>query len=88
MKEIAQTLLILGGFVGLFLAIPAAVLTWFIQRSSAGHLTGNERVAVYSPIICCAAIMIGLAWRRLQNRTSPQRSPGKLTEDGGDSGAS
>ena len=85
MKEIAQTFLILGGGLGLLAAIPAAIYGWIMHRGFGGDLTSNDRLMLFSPFICAAALAVGLLWRRVQAKKTPSRGF-KLTEDSGASG--
>lgn len=77
MKELAQTFLILGGGLGLFIAVPAAIYGWFARGSGPDTST-----LVYSPLVCLVALVTGLVWRKRQTRKAPRTAP-KLTEDGG-----
>ncbi len=85
MKEIAQTLLILGGGLGLFAAAPAAIYGWTLHRGFSGESTGNDLLLLYSPLICIAAITLGIAWRRFERKAVP-KGQRKLTGDTGSSG--
>jgi hypothetical protein len=82
MKEIAQAFLILGGGLGLIGSIPVAIYGWHLQRGFGGDLSRKDLLVLFSPLICLAAITIGLAWRKSQIKKS-RRTRFKLTEDGG-----
>jgi hypothetical protein len=78
MKEIAQTFLILGGGLGFFFAVPAAIYGWLL-RGSGGS---DTRYLIYIPFICVSAVVAGLVWRKLQSNTNPN-SHSRLPEAGG-----
>ncbi len=82
MKEFAQTILILGGGLGLFAAVPISLYGWAMHRGFGGDMAGEDYVVLFGPFICLAALGLGLVWRRAQ--TGKRRSSKfKLTEDGG-----
>jgi hypothetical protein len=88
MKALAQAFLVGMGVLGLFLAVPGAILAWLEHRSSGANLTSNQINLILSPLICCSAIAVGVLWQKRTKRSEPRRSPGRLTEDsaGGDGG--
>jgi hypothetical protein len=51
-----------------------------------GDLTPNDRLMLYGPLICVAAVIAGYLWIRNDKKHEPKRRPGKLTEDGGGGG--
>lgn len=86
MKELAQTLLILGGILGMLAAIPLAIYEWFEYRSIGGDLTTDDRLRLASPAICFGLVALGLIWRKLQNRGRRSRRFTIGDSSGGDSG--
>ena len=72
MKELTQTLLIGGGIIGLFPAVPFAGYLWVMHRAWGGDLTNQERFIIWSPLLCIAAIVVGVCWRRIGKKEPNQ----------------
>ena len=68
MKSLVQTYLIGGGVVGLVFSLPVAGYAWMMYRGFGGDLTGRDRLILFSPVICVAAIVAGVIWRRADQK--------------------
>jgi len=68
MKELAQTLLIGGGIIGLLSSVPISAYGWFMHNGFGGALTNQERLMLYAPILCMVAIGIGFGWSKLSSK--------------------
>ena len=86
MKQITQVFLVVCGFIGLLVTIPAAFFGWSMHRGFGGDLTNKDWLLLYGPCFCLGALIAGVLWIRHDKRREPRRSPGAFTEDGGASG--
>lgn len=75
MKHLAQTFLIGAGIVGLIPSTPIAAYGWFMHRGFGGDLTSQDRVMLYAPFVCAAAVIIGIFWRKLDAKKEPIQLP-------------
>ena len=80
MKAIAQALLIGMGVLGLLFAVPDAFYAWSEYRSSGGNYTLSQIGRLCGPLVCFAAITVGVVWQKRTRRSEPRRRG--LTEDG------
>lgn len=71
MKHLAQTFLIGGGIIGLIPSTPIAAYGWLMRRGFGGDLTNQDRVMLYAPFMCVAAIVIGIGWRKFDAKKEP-----------------
>jgi hypothetical protein len=83
MKELTQTLLIGGGIIGLLPSLPIAGYLWMMHRAWGGDITIRERLTVWSPLFCVAAIVIGVSSRRIgKKEPNPESSVSAEPETG------
>jgi len=72
MKSLIQTYLIGAGAVGFVFSLPVAGYGWMMHSGFGGDLTGRDRLILFSPVICAVAIVIGVCWKRAdQKRNRP-----------------
>lgn len=85
MRIIAQAMLILGGGIGLLASVPMAIYGWMMHRGFGGDLSAQDRLLLYGPLYCPAALIAGIIWRNRTARKNP-RDRFKLTGDPGSDG--
>jgi hypothetical protein len=71
MKHLVQTFLVGGGIVGLIPSAPIAAYGWLMHRGFGGDLTSHDKVLLYAPFVCLAAIVAGIGWRKLDTKKEP-----------------
>lgn len=57
-------LLIGGGIIGLLPSVPIAAYGWFMHSGFSDDFTNQDRLMLYSPLICIAALLIGIGWSK------------------------
>jgi hypothetical protein len=75
MKHLVQTFLIGGGIIGLIPSTPIAAYGWLIHRGFGGDLTNQDRMMLYAPFVCAAAVIVGICWRNFDAKKEPIQPP-------------
>jgi hypothetical protein len=89
MKQIAQTLFVLGGGLGFLGSTPLSAYTLIRHRELQGPLSLRDTAIVISPLLCLVLLLCGILWMRREKADRPTGLKRRLMDDGcvGDGGA-
>lgn len=71
MKPLLQTILFLGGLIGLPISIPISFITLKLHGSFGGSLSPSEAFAILSPLISLVAFIASIYWIRCDKIEKP-----------------
>ena len=82
MKQIAQTLLVLGGGLGFLGSTPLSVYLLILHRGFQEPLSLQDTALIISPLLCLVFLICGIFWMRRERADRRTGMNRRLMDDG------